>query len=334
MRGMAIEGTYRGVETRRSMLDICFTIDCTGSMSPYIEESKNSIRRIINRITQEEGADVRFAVVAYRDHPPQDHTFITKVYSFTSDIKTMENSLSQLSAGGGGDAPEAVGSALSATDSLLWRPNAAKIVFLIGDAPPHGVDLFGDTFPQGEPNGNDPIKIAGSMAAKGITIYPIACGDLFNSNNARSILATIAQMTNGVVVSLASSMMLPEVVLGGSTELLGLTNIAERYKSEIKKIRNDQSMKYGKIDEKESAKILYETLKSDKIKTKSWKHDGVTSDVNVINASTLADFHVKLKSQPKTIERPFQSAYVTSSKLALEDISLEKSEKLLKFVHD
>lgn len=42
-------------------------------------------------------------------------------------------------AAGGGDGPEAVTSGLAATlTDLQWRKDAAKMVVLIADAPPHG----------------------------------------------------------------------------------------------------------------------------------------------------------------------------------------------------
>ena len=50
----------------------------------------------------------------------------------------------------GGDGPEAVTPALyAAVHTLSWRKNAVKIALLIADAPPHGLDRNGDTWPQG-----------------------------------------------------------------------------------------------------------------------------------------------------------------------------------------
>ena len=80
---------------------------------------------------------------------------MTRFHPFTSDIESVQTYLkglhgelriSQLgegyklmSASGGGDGPEAVtaGMAASLTD-LEWRRDAAKMVVLIADAPPHG----------------------------------------------------------------------------------------------------------------------------------------------------------------------------------------------------
>ncbi len=39
------------------------------------------------------GCDFRFALVAYRDHPPQDNSYVTKVYDFTNDFPTMKKNV-------------------------------------------------------------------------------------------------------------------------------------------------------------------------------------------------------------------------------------------------
>jgi hypothetical protein len=79
--------------------------------------------------------------------------------------------LEECSAKGGGDRPEAVADALNDALNLPWNSEAAKICILISDAPPHGLDPNGDTFPSGCPLGHDPLTIARKMAEKHITLY-------------------------------------------------------------------------------------------------------------------------------------------------------------------
>ena len=50
-------------------------------MSSYIEKSKSTIKRILKTVKKSEKGeirDLRFGFVAYRDHPPQDDTYVTK----------------------------------------------------------------------------------------------------------------------------------------------------------------------------------------------------------------------------------------------------------------
>jgi hypothetical protein len=83
-------------------------------------------------------------LVAYRDHPPQDHTYVVKNFGFSSDISKVHKDLSSLYASGGGDGPEAVTAALNEALNMDWRESASKMVVLIADAPPHGIGECGD----------------------------------------------------------------------------------------------------------------------------------------------------------------------------------------------
>lgn len=85
----------------------------------------------------------------------------------------MKSWLDQCSAQGGGDAPEAVADALNDALNLEWSSAATKICILISDAPPHGLNPTGDSFPSGCPAGHDPMTIVRKMAEKSITLYTV-----------------------------------------------------------------------------------------------------------------------------------------------------------------
>lgn len=126
-------------------LDIGFVIDSTGSMISYINGAKQSIKEIMNqskmRFKKYKADDkmLNFGIVAYRDHPPQDTTFITKVHNF-SDFSTASDFLDNLTASGGGDPPEAVLDGLNeAVNTLTWNDNTEKLLFLLLDNPGHGI---------------------------------------------------------------------------------------------------------------------------------------------------------------------------------------------------
>lgn len=76
-----------------------------------------------------EKSDVKLALVEYRDHPPQEGTFTTRVHNFTDSVQEMKKWLGV----GGGDIPEAVAEALDAALKLDWREGSTKICILITD---------------------------------------------------------------------------------------------------------------------------------------------------------------------------------------------------------
>jgi hypothetical protein len=68
--------------------DLVFIQDCTGSQGSYITSSTKNIEEI-SRAIFESGKlvypdDLRLGLIAFRDHPPQDHTYITKNFGFSS----------------------------------------------------------------------------------------------------------------------------------------------------------------------------------------------------------------------------------------------------------
>ena len=62
-------------EARPDFHDGCYRVH-----GLYIAAAKQGIQRITERLAQAEGYDLRYGLVAYRDHPPQDSSFVTKVF--------------------------------------------------------------------------------------------------------------------------------------------------------------------------------------------------------------------------------------------------------------
>lgn len=105
------------LEDSSRALDLVFIMDATGSMGSYIASATKNIEAICDNIIQSErlrgpGA-LRVGLIAYRDHPPQDHTYVTKTVPLNSDIQITKDFLKKLYASGGGDGPEAVTAAMA-----------------------------------------------------------------------------------------------------------------------------------------------------------------------------------------------------------------------------
>jgi len=153
---------------------------------------------------------LRIGLVNYRDHPPQDSTYITSINDLTDRIDDARKFISNTTAFGGGDLPEAVCCGLSdCLFKLTWRDEAIKICILIADSPPHGFVCSGDGFPNGCPLGNDPAEIAHKMAEKGITIYAVGCEPSLLSY--RSFFVAISLLTGGKYISLNNAENLAKV---------------------------------------------------------------------------------------------------------------------------
>ncbi|CCL99262.1 uncharacterized protein FIBRA_01277 [Fibroporia radiculosa] len=218
------------VEYGRKMLDLVFVQDCTGSQGSYITSATRNIEEICNHIYEsgklQAREDLRIGLVAYRDHPPQDHTYITKNFGFSSDISQVHRDLSSLYASGGGDGPEAVTAALAEALNMEWRPNASKMVVLIADAPPHGIGEYGDGFDDGSPDGHDPLQLARMMASRGITLFFVACEPALSGYSyATDFFQAITNITSGLMLPLTTADLLTHAIVGSVLENLDMERL-------------------------------------------------------------------------------------------------------------
>jgi len=126
-------------------VEVAFVLDTTGSMGGLIEGAKRKIWSIATAIVDSNpDADIRMGLVAYRDIGDD---YVTKKIELTRDIQDLYANLLELKARGGGDWPESVNEALDvAVNKLQWTDggDVRRIVFLVGDAPPH-MDYAQDT---------------------------------------------------------------------------------------------------------------------------------------------------------------------------------------------
>jgi Mg-chelatase subunit ChlD len=169
----------------RPVVEVAFVLDTTGSMGPLIEGAKRKIWSIATAIIDcSPEADIRMGLVAYRDI---GDIYVTKTFDLTTDIQGLYADLLKLRAQGGGDWPESVNEALwVATTKLSWSHghNTTRIMFLVGDAPPH-MD-----YPQ-DMKYPDVMRLA---RQKGITVNAVQAG---GARDTERVWRDIAQMGHG-----------------------------------------------------------------------------------------------------------------------------------------
>lgn len=150
-----------------SIIDVVFVLDTTGSMSGLIEGAKQKIWSIANTVaTAQPRPVIRMGLVGYRD---RGDDYVTKLTPLTDDLDAVYADLMKFEASGGGDGPESVNQALSeAVAAQPWSDDAKalKLIYLVGDAPPH-MDYDQDT---------KYAETCSTAASKGIIINTIQCG--------------------------------------------------------------------------------------------------------------------------------------------------------------
>jgi len=125
-------------QARAKHIEVAFVLDTTGSMAGLIDGAKRKIWSIANSIVDiNPNAEIRMALIGYRDIGDD---YVVKSYEMSSDIQGLYGNLTRFRADGGGDGPESVNEALDvAVADLDWskRDDVRRIIFLVGDAPPH-----------------------------------------------------------------------------------------------------------------------------------------------------------------------------------------------------
>ncbi|HEY5658893.1 MAG TPA: vWA domain-containing protein [Myxococcota bacterium] len=150
-------------------IEVAFVLDTTGSMSGLIEGAKRKIWSIANQMASGQPTpEIRMGLIGYRD---RGDAYVTRFHDLSDDLDALYAQLSGFGADGGGDTPESVNQALyEAVTRMSWtdRQDVYKVIFLVGDAPPH-MDYPNDVA--------YPKSVALAREA-GITINTVQCGDL------------------------------------------------------------------------------------------------------------------------------------------------------------
>ena len=169
----------------KPIVEVGFVLDTTGSMGPLIEGAKRKIWSIATAIVDANpGAEIRMGLVAYRDIGDD---YVTRTFDLTTDIQDLYASLLELRARGGGDWPESVNEALHVgVTKLSWKQGteSTRILFLVGDAPPH-MDYAQDTkYPE----------VLRMARERDITVNAVQAG---NARDTERVWREIAQMGRG-----------------------------------------------------------------------------------------------------------------------------------------
>jgi hypothetical protein len=155
-------------EFRRSEVELVFCIDTTGSMGRLLDGAKKKIWAICNQVAAGRPVpNLKVGLVAYRDRGDE---YITQVHDLNRDLDAVHTKLQTFKAAGGGDPPESVNAALDDTiNRIRWSKDkkTLRIVFLVGDAPPH-MDYTDDV--------KYPVTCK-KARERGIVINAIQCGD-------------------------------------------------------------------------------------------------------------------------------------------------------------
>ncbi len=180
-------GVYKIVQTGEQnllpkALDLMFVIDTTGSMGDELRYIKTELKGIIKRVKRiHPETNIRYGLIVYRDVGDQ---YVVRKYPFQTSLGKMEKLLSNQTADGGGDYPEALEAAVESAVRSNWRTgNTARVMYLIADAPPHSQNFV------------KALNAAKVAHQKGIRIYPLGASGV--QDEAEYLMRSMAVISNG-----------------------------------------------------------------------------------------------------------------------------------------
>jgi hypothetical protein len=177
-------------QTPHHRVEVAFVLDTTGSMGDLIDGAKRKIWSIATTIVETNpDAEVAMALVAYRD---RGDAYVVRTTPLSEDIQGMYGKLVQLQADGGDDTPESVNAALDkAVTGLQWSSgdDVKRIVFLVGDAPPHMDYKQEKQYP----------AILKTAVSRGIVVNAVQAGDMAETT---PIWKEIAQFGRGRYIAI------------------------------------------------------------------------------------------------------------------------------------
>ena len=217
---------------KRPRVEVVFVLDTTGSMGGMIEAAKEKIWSIASNMASAQPApEIQIGLVAFRD---RGDNYVTNVRDLSPDMDSMYATLMDYQAAGGGDGPESVNKALDdALNKISWSQdqNTYKVIFLVGDAPPH-MDY---------PNERRFPEIMADAKGRQIVVNTIQCGQ---DSITRTSWVDIAQLGAGEYFQVDQS---------GSA--LALATPFDRKIADLSKKLDDTRLYYGTAKQKERQQL-------------------------------------------------------------------------------
>jgi len=141
------ESIVSSTKTARTLrrADVMFLLDCTGTMEDSLAAVTHTIADVVN-IYSESSVQIRLGLVEYRDLTQEQDSHLHRMHlhsfkngeTFTSDTKSFTDTLTNLTAEGGGPEPESTFDAIGlAAMKADWDIKADKIMVLFSDAIPY-----------------------------------------------------------------------------------------------------------------------------------------------------------------------------------------------------
>ena len=208
------------IDKKKTICDVAFVVDTTGSMSYGINNTVNTLSKISD-LTNELGMDVRYGLIEYKDL--SEDSFPSKDYGWFDDSEDFKKKIAQFTSDGGGDWEESAVDALETARISSFRKYANKSIVLITDAPYKentnydnlssmeeeirrltlsGITVYVITESECEEYYSDLVNKTGGREYNIYADYAVSLIELFTNENNKAKEYNWVRLTDGTIVKL------------------------------------------------------------------------------------------------------------------------------------
>lgn len=176
-------------------IDLVASFDTTGSMYPCLAQVRREIEKFVHNMYSDP-VDLRIGIIAHGDYCDKDNPYTIRVMDFTCDEDALCKFVKETKATYGGDFDECYELVLrTAHEELNWRDDAEKVMLLIGDATPHGVNYHDNKLHI------DWREECATLKNMGIRVFAVHALSYYRKVS-RNFYQDVARLTDGVYLTL------------------------------------------------------------------------------------------------------------------------------------
>jgi len=177
---------------KKDSKDVMISFDTTGSMYPCLTQVRRDVSSLASRLFKDI-PDLRIGIIAHGDYCDEKSTYITKMLDLTDDKDKVIHFVNNVSATGGGDAPECYEFVLNQVRTASWTSDKSKVFIMIGDDVPHAANEA-QNFKK--LNWVNEVKL---LKEAGIKVYSVQA---LGRTHATSFWQTVAEKSDGFYLPL------------------------------------------------------------------------------------------------------------------------------------
>lgn len=210
-------------------IDVVFSCDTTGSMSPCIAEARRRIKEVARGIF-DAIPGVRMGLIFHGDYYDEGNPYIMTGIEMTRNVDDIVKFVNNTRNTCGGDWDECYEKVLNHAQSMNWRKDAdSKVLVMIGDALPHPV---GYRY-HGHRNKWDWKEECRKLNDKGINVYSVQAMADRNRSAERRFWEGMATYGGGKYLQLHQLAHVIQLIQGVCFHLDG-TEAFEKFEKELK----------------------------------------------------------------------------------------------------